>query len=111
MVVEKTLITIKNIKINTTITEQNPIKKYTIAINGKIVKTLESEEELANILTQELEINTTDDNEKTINVTALNEKGEAVGSMTKKYFPIVVNPPDIDGFNKENTYYVEWNLN
>ena len=62
-------------------------------------------------MTQELEINTTDDNEKTINVTALNEKGEAVGSMTKKYFPIVVNPPDIDGFNKENTYYVEWNLN
>ena len=111
MAVAREKITIKNIKLNTTITDTNPIKKYTVAVNGKIVQTIESEEELANIAEKVIEINTTDNNEKTINVTGLNASGEVVGSMTKKYEPATVNPPELSGFNQETTFYVTYDGN
>lgn len=111
MVVEKGLITIKNIKINETITAGNPIKRYTVAVNGKIVETIEREEELSNISSQIIELETIDNSEKTINITGLNEGGETVGSMTKKYSPAVVNEPELSGFNQDTTFYVTYDEN
>ena len=111
MAVTKGLITIKNTTINTNITNQNPIKRYTIAVNGKIVKTIEREEEIEDISNQLIEIETTDNLEKTINVTGLNEKGEIVGSMTKKYSPAVINPPELKEFEQDTTFYVTWDEN
>ncbi len=105
------MITIKNIQLNTNITSQNPIRKYTVAVDGKIVQTIESEEELANIFEKVVEINTTDNSEKTINVTGLNENGEAVGSMTKKYSPAIINPPELSSFTKDTTFYVTYDEN
>ncbi len=108
MVASKNLMTIKNIKLNTSITEANPIVKYTIAIDGHITKEITEQEVLSSIETQTIEIPVTDNNEKTINVTGLNANGEIVGSMTKKYVPAVVNKPELDSFNKETTFYVTW---
>ena len=66
---------------------------------------------MINISQQVIEINTEDKNEKTMNVTGLNENGEVVGSMTKKYSPAVVNPPELKGFNQETTFYVTYDEN
>ena len=81
-------ITVKNITLNTTITNNNPIEKYTIALNGSIVKTITN-------TTETIVLDNLKAGKNTVNVTGLNAGGEIVGSMTKEYEPSVVNKPDL----------------
>ncbi len=111
MSVFRGVITIRNITLNTSITNSNPITKYTIALNGKIEKTIEDADILTNVGTQVIEFNNMISGDNVINVTALNAGGEVVGSMTKVYSPAVVNEPDLSGFNKDTTFYVTYDDN
>ena len=111
MSVFRGVITIRNITLNTSITNSNPITKYTIALNGKIEKTIEDADILTNVGTQVIEFNNMISGDNVINVTALNAGGEVVGSMTKVYSPAVVNTPDLSGFNQDTTFYVTYDDN
>lgn len=104
MSVSKGKITVKNITLNTTITNNNPIAKYTIALNGKIAETITDASK--SVVLENLKAGN-----NTINVTGLNAGGEIVGSMTKEYEPAVVNKPDLSGFNPETTFYVTYDDN
>ncbi len=108
MTVVQGVVKIKNITLNTSITNANPITKYTVALNGKIVKEITNPTEVANIGAQIIEFSNLKVGNNTINVTGLNANGEIVGSMTKEYAPAVVNPPDLSGFDKETTFYVTY---
>lgn len=98
-VASKIKIKIQGISINTTET----VAKYTYAINGNIIKESATAENL------EYEMNT--ENANIVNVTALNENGEIVGSMTKQCTQAEVNKPDVSGFNPETTFYVTYDDN
>ena len=114
MSVYKGVVTVRNIKLNTSITNTNQIVKYTFALNGKIIKTLDSTsnpDEIANIEKQVIEFADMIKGDNTVNVTGLNAKGEIVGSMTKLYSPAVVNEPDLSGFDKNTTFYVTYDSN
>ena len=73
--------------------------QYTYAINGKIVNTTTTLEDYSFD-------NTTPDKTNVINITALNSKGQIVGSMTKELELVEVNAPDLTGFDKNTTFYV-----
>lgn len=77
---------------------------YTYAINGKIkeIKTTAGDYKFT-----DLEENAS----YVVNVTALNENGEILGSMTKVLEPTEVNPPKLDQFDKDTTFYVYWDEN
>ncbi len=111
MTVTAGVITIKDITLNTTITDSNPIVTYTIALNGKIIQTISDSTTVANIGSQTIELSDLRKGNNTINVTGLNSKGEIVGSMTKEYNSPVVNEPDLSGFNPETTFYVTYDEN
>ncbi len=111
MSVVQGVITIKNITLNTTITNANPITKYTIALNGEIVEEITEEEKIADIKSQVIKIENLKQGKNTINVTGLNEAGEIVGSMTKEYEPAIVNKPDFTGFDENTTFYVTYDEN
>ena len=98
-------IAIKNITVNEEITNSNPIVRYTVALNGKIVKTINN---VANIGSQVIEFTGLRAGDNTINLTGLNAKGEVVGSKTTEYEYPVPNEPDLSGFNKAVTFYVEY---
>ncbi len=100
------IVTIRNITLNTTITNSNPITKYTVALNGKIVETIT--DDLSNIGSKVIEFSDLRKGDNTINVTGLNSKGEVVGSMTKEYNSPIVNSPDLSGFDPETTFYVTY---
>ena len=108
MTVSKGIVTLKNITLNTTITNANPIVKYTVALNGSIVQTIDKKSEVDSITTKNIQINNLKAGNNTINVTGLNVGGEVVGSMTKEYAPAIVNKPDLSGFDKETTFYVTY---
>lgn len=109
MSVMQGVVTIKNITLNTAITNENPIAKYTIALNGKIIKTIPDDEvTLENVMNATIEFHNLRNGNNTINVTGLNAKGEVVGSMTKEYAPAVVNKPDLSEFDKNTTFYVTY---
>lgn len=74
---------------------------FTYAINGQIMETKEVLEETA--LT-----NNNPGGTNTINITALDENGGIVASMTKQSEAVTVNPPDLTGFDKGTTFYVYW---
>lgn len=78
--------------------------KFTYAINGKITNN-------SNELEDYTFNNLTENENYIINVTALDEKGSIVGSMTKTIEPIEVNPPELEGFDKDTTFYVYWDEN
>lgn len=88
-----------NLKISTT----KNIAKYTYAINGKIVNESESaaDYQFANVGTDV----------KIINITALDADGAIIGSMTKELETVEVNKPELDGFDKDTTFYVYWDEN
>ena len=111
MSVSKGIITLKNITLNTNITNTNPITKYTVALNGKIVQTIDNDSDVSNIGGKIITLNNMKAGENVINITGLNAGGEAVGSMTKNYAPAVVNTPDLSGFNKDTTFYVTYDEN
>ena len=111
MSVVQGIVNIKNITLNTTITNTNPIVKYTVALNGKIVKEITDTTAIANINSQKIEFSNLKEGDNTINVTGLNANGEIVGSMTKEYAPAIVNAPDLSGFDKDTTFYVTYDSN
>ena len=111
MSVSKGIITLKNITLNTNITNTNPITKYTVALNGKIVQTIDNDSDVSTIGGKIITLNNMKAGENVINITGLNAGGEAVGSMTKNYAPAVVNTPDLSGFNKDTTFYVTYDEN
>lgn len=111
MTVTKGVVTLKNITLNTTITNNNKITSYTVALNGKIIQTITDSNKVDNIVAQTIEFSNLRKGNNTINLTALNSKGEIVGSMTKEYDSPVVNTPDLSGFNKETTFYVTYDKN
>ena len=89
-IASKTKIKMQTINANTTET----IAKYTYAINGNIVK--ES-------------MNTEENN--IVNITALDENGKVIGSMTKECKQAKVNIPDLSGFKQDTTFYVTYDSN
>ncbi len=111
MSVSKGQVTIRNITLNTEITNQNTIVKYTVALNGKIIQEITDHTKLANIGAEVITFRDLRAGNNTINITGLNEKGEIVGSMTKEYAPAVVNKPDTSGFNQDTTFYVTYDEN
>ena len=111
MSVSKGIIILKNITLNTTITGTNPITKYTVALNGKVVQTIDKASDVSNIGGKTITLNNMKAGENIINITGLNAGGEVVGSMTKNYEPAVVNTPDLSGFNKDTTFYVTYDDN
>ena len=108
MSVYRGVITIRNIVLNTSITNSNPIAKYTIALNGKIIKTIEDSSSVSDINSQVIELTDMVSGDNVINVTGLNANGEIVGSMTKVYSPAKVNEPDLSEFDQETTFYVTY---
>ena len=95
-IASKTKIKMQTISANTT----NTVAKYTYAINGNIVKESTTAENL------EYEINTEENN--VVNITALDENNEIIGSMTKECKQAKINEPDLSGFSKETTFYVTY---
>lgn len=91
-----TSMTIQNISVNTTET----VAKYTYAINGTIIHESTNGEDYT--------IKDLAKGNKAVNVTALNENGEIIGSMTRLYEVADVNEPDLTGFDKDTTFYVYW---
>lgn len=72
---------------------------YTYAINGKTVNNSTTLDEYTfNGLTE--------NQSYIVNVTALDATGAIVGSMTKVLEPTEVNPPKLDGFDPNTTFYV-----
>lgn len=80
------------------------VKEYTYAINGKILETKQAAEDYTFANLEEYE-------SYTVNVTALAEDGEILGSMTKVLEPTEVNPPELDSFDQDTTFYVYWDEN
>ena len=111
MSVSKGIINIKNISLNTSVTNSNPITTYTVALNGEIVQTINNASEVSNIGSKVIVLNNMKAGDNVINVTGLNAGGEVVGSMTKNYSPAVVNAPDLSGFNQDTTFYVTYDDN
>ena len=111
MSVIKGKVTIKNIVLNEEITNVNPIKKFIIALNGQIIEEITDNYKVNNINAQIIEFTNLKAGNNVINLTALNENGEVVGSMTKEYSPAIVNKPDLTGFDKETTFYVTYDSN
>lgn len=72
---------------------------YTFSINGKIVNTSTTLEEYTFT-------NLTENESYIVNLTALDANGAIVGSMTKTLEPTEVNPPKLDGFDPDTTFYV-----
>ncbi len=98
-IASKTKIKMQTINANTTET----IAKYTYAINGNIVKEATTAENL------EYSINTEENN--IVNITALDENGKVIGSMTKECKQAKVNIPDLSGFKQDTTFYVTYDSN
>lgn len=108
MSVNRGKIEVARITLNTTITSANPITKYTFALNGEVKEIIEDAEKVSAIYNQTVQFTGMKEGENIVNVTALNARGEIVGSMTKMYVPAKVNPPELDGFNKDTTFYVTY---
>ena len=108
MSVSKGVITLKNIQLNTSITNSNPITKYTIALNEKIVQTIDKTSDVSNIGNKTITISNLKAGDNTVNITGLNAGGEVVGTMTKDYSPAIVNAPDLSNFDKDTTFYVTY---
>ena len=89
-------INVKKIKTSTT----KEIAKYTYAINGKI--------EHETITAEEYTFSNISDGTNTVNITALDEKGSIIGSMTKELIPTQVNKPELSSFDQDTTFYVYW---
>ena len=89
-----------NIRTNT----DKTIAKYTYAVNGEIILPSSS-------TPIDMALNNPNTGHETVNVTALDENGQIIGSMTKETKYVEANPPDLSGFNKETTFYVYWDSN
>ena len=98
-IASKTKIKMQTISANTTGT----IAKYTYAINGNIVKEATTTENF------EYAMNTEENN--IVNITALDENGKVIGSMTKECKQAKVNIPDLSGFKQDTTFYVTYDSN
>lgn len=72
---------------------------YTYALNGQIKNT-------SNTLEDYTFTGLTENESYIVNVTALDANGAIVGSMTKTLEPTEVNPPNLEGFDPDTTFYV-----
>lgn len=72
---------------------------YTYALNGQIKNT-------SNTLEDYTFTGLTENESYIVNVTALDVNGAIVGSMTKTLEPTEVNPPNLEGFDPDTTFYV-----
>ena len=111
MITSKNKVTIKNIIPNSSSPVIEQISSYTIAVNGKIVKTIT---DINNINYDEMKFTSNKNGLNHINLTALNENGEIVGSMTKTTVINLedkTNPPVLAGFKPETTFYVTYDEN
>ena len=86
-------ITVKNLAAGS-----DTIASYTYAINGEIVHTSNEPENYS--------FTNLADGDKTICVTGLDSDGRIVGSFTRLYKTVEVNPPDVSTFDKDTTFYV-----
>lgn len=77
--------------------------QYTFSINGQIVNTTITPD---NYMFTNVKVD-----KNIVNITALNENGEIVASMTKDLSPVEVNEPDLTGFDEDTTFYVYWDEN
>lgn len=79
------------------------VNKYTYAINGVVEKETSQLEDyiFSNVI----------NGENIVNITALDENGEIIASMTKSMAPVEVNEPELDGFDPDTTFYVWWDEN
>ena len=101
-----TTINVQNIKLNTTKT----VSKYTFSVNGNILYEFDCKKEGTQIAKDYLIADLAKGN-KSLNVTALDEKGEIIGSMTRIYEVADVNEPELSSFDKDTTFYVYWDEN
>lgn len=97
-IVNLTSIEITNIKLNT----EKTVAKYIFAING-IEDAMLPAENLTGYTFENVS-----EGDKTINVTALDEKGEIIGSMSRTLEVAEPNEPDLTGFDPDTTFYVYW---
>ena len=95
-IVDLTTIEVTDIKLNTTKT----VATYMYSIDGKTVHTSATAENYT--------FTDVPEGNKSINVTALDENGEIIGSMTKTFEVAEPNEPDLTGFDKDTTFYVYW---
>lgn len=99
-VVNLNSIEVANIKINTSET----VAKITYALDGVIYS--EQDSSSTGYVFENIETGN-----KVVNVTALNEVGEIVGSMTRTMELATPNAPDVSAFNPDTTFYVYWDNN
>ena len=90
--------------INLTKDTEKEVAQYTFAINGEIVHTATEIEDYSFV-------NGKPEQSNVVNVTALDSNGSIVASMTKKNELADPNEPDLDGFDKDTTFYVYWDEN
>ena len=95
--VNMTNIELTNITINSDI----EVAKYTYALNGEI-KAEQTDQ------TKGYTFTNIEEGKQVINVTALNENGEIIGSYTVTVEIEEPAAPDISSFNQETTFYVWW---
>ncbi len=95
----KTKVYVKTVSKNTT----ENITKYICYINGEQIKEFDDPTIIGNF---EHKMDT--DNINYVNITALNENGEIVGSMTKECKQAKVNEPELSSFNQDTTFFVTY---
>ncbi len=125
---QKGTIVLKSVRVNESAPAviATPITKYTVSLNGYIKFIVEGSE-VANIASKEFSFDKKQlkPGDNVLNITALNTKGEMVGSYTDIYSVSTYNAPDLgkdlklkDGagnetgktgaFNKDTTFYVTY---
>ncbi len=107
-----TTINVQDIKIKT----DKIVSKYTYSINGNIIYTYKCPNVTASQTEEQKKapdhlIKDLAKGDKSLNVTALDENGEIIGSMTRVYAVIDVNEPDVREFDPDTTFYVYWDEN
>lgn len=89
-----TKIYVSGITKNTTTT----IAKYKYAVDGVVVDEVTSAEDFSYDINEEREY--------VLNVTAVGENDQIIGSMTRRVASVKVNKPELEGFNPDTTFYV-----
>lgn len=110
MITKAGTITIRNTKITN---PPKPVTKVIVYLNGKAQYTITNKSEIESINSKEFKLKGLRKGDNVINITALDEKDEMVGSRTRVYAMADVNDPDLSGFEtiKDTTFYVTYDEN
>ena len=95
MTASKSSIVVRNFTNNVT----DKAVSFTYALNGQIKHT-------SNTLEEYIFTGLTENEAYVVNITALDDNGAIVGSMTKTLEPTEVNTPNLQGFDPDTTFYV-----